>query len=155
MHRWAEEDFTGGEKDEAASMRASPLSRRGKECPVAWRGTARLVWPSDGEGTREVRRQEEMREEKNGRWLGGKGAVLNRVCWRRGGIASRALPEALCSCAGERSRGIFHEWRRPSRGETKWNRLTSSVFSATFQSSRSGSTTQTGRPQQSPRLKQR
>jgi hypothetical protein len=42
--------------------------------------------------------------------------------------ASRALPEALCSCAGERRRGIFQEWRRPSRGETKWNRLTSSVF---------------------------
>jgi hypothetical protein len=153
MHRWAEEDFTGGEKDEAASMRASPLSRRGKECPVAWRGTARLAWPSDGEGTREVRRQEEMREEKNGRWLGRKGAGLNRACWRRGGTASRALPEALCSCAGERSRGIFQEWRRPSRGETKCSPRV--FFSARFQSSRSDSTTQTGRPQQSPRLKQR
>jgi hypothetical protein len=37
MHRWAEEDFTGGEKDKAASMRAFSLSWRGKECPrMAW-----------------------------------------------------------------------------------------------------------------------
>jgi hypothetical protein len=89
-----------------------------------------------------------MREEKNGRRLSGKGAGLNRVCWRGGGIASKALPEALCSCAGERSRGIFLEWQRPSPlrvGRQIGIGSPRVFFSAMFQSSRSGSMTHTGR----------
>jgi hypothetical protein len=79
-HRWAEKELTDGPKDEAAAMRASPPSRWSEE--ESWRDTAHatvpvlpcaaveesapLAWPSDGERTREVRRHEGMREEKNG-----------------------------------------------------------------------------------------